>query len=236
MASTLGVDNPFRYRGYYYDEESGLYYLNSRYYDPVTGRFINADGYLGANGDMLAYNLFAYCSNNPINYSDPTGTFKLWNAIKNFVKSFMNDYAAPDENIVDAISSAAPIAGSVITLGKGYTARIEKPHVPNDQKHVHILKNGTEVANQNDDGSPHHPGKNKPNEPPKSIKKELKKQTGWDWEKKETSFNAIDFGQVAKEYETLFGFGLNPAPYHGYSWSPSFGTSPYFPGVPIYGY
>ena len=47
--------NPFRYRGYMYDAESGLYYLGSRYYDPETGRFINADGLLGANGDILSY-------------------------------------------------------------------------------------------------------------------------------------------------------------------------------------
>ena len=73
MASTLGVQNPIRYRGYYYDTETGLYYLQSRYYDPVVGRFLNADGLLGANGDLMSYNLFAYCSNNPVNMSDPTG-------------------------------------------------------------------------------------------------------------------------------------------------------------------
>ncbi len=79
MASTLGVDNPFRYRGYYYDEESGLYYLNSRYYDPVTGRFINADGYVsGIGGDIQGYNLFAYCFNNPINLSDSNGNWPKW--------------------------------------------------------------------------------------------------------------------------------------------------------------
>ena len=65
--------NPIRYRGYYYDTETGLYYLNSRYYDPDTGRFLNADVYLNANGDMLGYNMYAYCSNNPINFTDPTG-------------------------------------------------------------------------------------------------------------------------------------------------------------------
>ena len=80
MASTLGVDNPFRYRGYYYDEESGLYYLNSRYYDPVTGRFINADGvslFAYDFTNMTQYNMFAYCFNNPINYYDPTGDFAI---------------------------------------------------------------------------------------------------------------------------------------------------------------
>ena len=65
--------NPFRYRSYYFDTESGFYFLQSRYYDPTTGRFINADGILGANGDLSAYNLFAYCGNNPVMRSDPTG-------------------------------------------------------------------------------------------------------------------------------------------------------------------
>ena len=54
-AATVGKVNPFRYRGYFYDEESGLYYLQSRYYDPATGRFLNADGVLGANQDPLSY-------------------------------------------------------------------------------------------------------------------------------------------------------------------------------------
>ena len=69
----VGNQNPFRYRGYYYDTETGFYYLQSRYYDPETGRFINADGVLGANGYLTSYNMFAYCSNMPTNATDPTG-------------------------------------------------------------------------------------------------------------------------------------------------------------------
>ena len=65
--------NPFRYRGYYFDAESGLYYLGSRYYDPVVGRFINADGIIGSNNGIILYNVFAYCGNNPIIGYDPTG-------------------------------------------------------------------------------------------------------------------------------------------------------------------
>ena len=57
--------------GYYYDDEIGLYYLRSRYYDPATGRFLNADGQL--NGDILGYNLYAYCGNNPVMNIDPSG-------------------------------------------------------------------------------------------------------------------------------------------------------------------
>ena len=67
--------NPFRYRGYYYDTETGLYYLNSRYYDPQTGRFLNADAYLGANAGAAANNIIAYCGNNPVNYIDSKGAF-----------------------------------------------------------------------------------------------------------------------------------------------------------------
>ena len=66
--------NPFRYRGYYYDSETGYYYLQTRYYSPELGRFLNADGYINANGDILGYNMFAYCGNNPLMYIDPSGT------------------------------------------------------------------------------------------------------------------------------------------------------------------
>ena len=66
--------NPFRYRGYYFDTESSFYYLQSRYYNPGWGRFLNADSYINANGDLLGYNMFAYCSNNPVTRTDETGT------------------------------------------------------------------------------------------------------------------------------------------------------------------
>ncbi len=65
--------NPFRYRGYYFDTETGFYYLQSRYYNPQWGRFLNADGYINANGDLIGFNMYAYCSNNPVMYVDPTG-------------------------------------------------------------------------------------------------------------------------------------------------------------------
>ena len=63
--------NPIRYRGYYYDAETGFYYLRSRYYDPITCRFISPDSQL--NGGLLGYNLFAYCENNPIGRVDANG-------------------------------------------------------------------------------------------------------------------------------------------------------------------
>jgi len=71
--------NPIRYRGYYYDIESGFYYLNSRYYDPEIGRFINADGVISGNsGSIQGYNMFAYCFNNPVNMSDADGNWPKW--------------------------------------------------------------------------------------------------------------------------------------------------------------
>ena len=75
MADSLGYTNPFRYRGYFYDTETGLYYLNSRYYAPGVGRFINADEYVSTNQGILGDNGFAYCQNNPVRYGDSQGTF-----------------------------------------------------------------------------------------------------------------------------------------------------------------
>lgn len=73
----IGHINPFRYHSYYYDCETGFYYLNSRYYNPLWGRFLNPDKELGANGDLISYNLYNYTSNNPINYIDEDGEFSL---------------------------------------------------------------------------------------------------------------------------------------------------------------
>lgn len=75
MAST----NPLRYRGYYYDSETGFYYLQSRYYDPATRRFINADVYSSTDSsDAVSCNMFAYCGNNPTSRSDETGDFWIF--------------------------------------------------------------------------------------------------------------------------------------------------------------
>ena len=72
LAETLGKVQPFRYRGYVFDEETGLYYLRSRYYNPGWGRFVNADVLIGA-GKLLSHNFFAYCANAPVSFSDKHG-------------------------------------------------------------------------------------------------------------------------------------------------------------------
>ena len=98
--------NPFRYRGYYLDTETNLYYLQTRYYDPYVGRFINADdpSYLGAGDELLSYNLFSYCFDNPVMGYDPTGT---WDWSKFFSGA----------NLLMVGISAVAIAATVLTCG-----------------------------------------------------------------------------------------------------------------------
>ena len=71
LANTIGYYNPFRYRGYVYDVETGLYYLRSRYYNPSWGRFVNADKIIRKS--LLGYNLYSYCRNDPENNHDSSG-------------------------------------------------------------------------------------------------------------------------------------------------------------------
>ena len=100
-AASAANYNPFRYRGYYYDSELGMYYLQSRYYDPAIGRFINVDNQIpSVSGDTLGYNLFAYCMNNPVNMSDPTGHWPKWATIA-----------------LGAVAAVAAVAVTVATLG-----------------------------------------------------------------------------------------------------------------------
>ena len=73
MAETLGAVNPLRYRGYVYDSETRFYYLQSRYYDPEIGRFLNADSYASTGQGVLGNNMSAYCLNNPIISADFDG-------------------------------------------------------------------------------------------------------------------------------------------------------------------
>ena len=91
---SLAEINPFRYRGYYYDSETGFYYVSSRYYDPEIGRWINADNVIaGVGGDLKGYNLFAYCFNNPVNMDDQAGNWPKW--IKNTVKWVAKNIVKP---------------------------------------------------------------------------------------------------------------------------------------------
>lgn len=74
MTGHLAELNPLRYRGYVYDQETGFYYLNSRYYDPAVGRFISADVYVSTGQNLIGHNMFAYCANSPVLNTDQMGS------------------------------------------------------------------------------------------------------------------------------------------------------------------
>ena len=81
----MGDINPIRYRGYYYDGETGLYYLLTRYYDPAIGHFISPDGFEYLDPETIgSINLYAYCRYNPVMYSDPTGNIPFANGFTMF--------------------------------------------------------------------------------------------------------------------------------------------------------
>ena len=117
--------NPIRYRGYYYDSETGMYYLKSRYYDPAVKRFLNVDGLVSTSVEDAAKNMYTYCLNNPVIYADPEGDSfvdlhrAMWkicwwgiNTIKNIVSnskkqntSSYYDYAKMEEKAFTALET-----------------------------------------------------------------------------------------------------------------------------------
>ena len=112
--------NPLRYRGYYYDAETGFYYLQSRYYDPNTCRFINADSYASTGQSYLGYNMFAYCGNNPVERTDADGEF--WDLIfdvVSLVTSVVDVIQNPDDPLAwaglvgDIVDVAVPFVAGV---------------------------------------------------------------------------------------------------------------------------
>ena len=111
-SGSMAEKNPLRYRGYYYDSETGFYYLQSRYYDPATRRFINADVYSSTDtSDAVSCSMFAYCGNNPANRSDETGDF--WNFVVGAVAGA----------VVNAVSTAVSAVkeGGIEALTEGKT-------------------------------------------------------------------------------------------------------------------
>ncbi len=116
--NSIAHRNPIRYRGYYYDTDLGLYYLQSRYYDATIGRFLNADGYITTDiSDPLSYNMFAYCKNNPLIYADYSG-FSI--EILNFIYSVV-------ETIVDCIKDYATDVYSTSVVSSKPTPKIKDP-------------------------------------------------------------------------------------------------------------
>ena len=131
-ATFIGHINPLRYRGYYYDRETRLYYLQSRYYDFANCRFINADTYLSTGQGMLGHNMFTYCGNNPVNYCDSSGRFffTLLGAVIGAAVGYIDAYIAGEDpikgaiagGVSGAIAGAGVDAGVAITIFSGGTA------------------------------------------------------------------------------------------------------------------
>ena len=121
------INNPFTYRGYYYDSDLGLYYLQTRYYDSETARFINADSFVSTGQGILGNNMFAYCGNNPVNGIDPFGewTFSIgFNFFAGLIKGIGGSFGlscAHNDKIAGHYSYSKPsetsVAGASASLG-----------------------------------------------------------------------------------------------------------------------
>ena len=101
-SGAMAEKNPLRYRGYYYDSETGFYYLQSRYYDPANRRFINADSYASTGQGFIGTNMFAYCNNNPVIYMDNTGK-----TVSKVVEEYSYDYYYGEYLVTISVSVTA---------------------------------------------------------------------------------------------------------------------------------
>ena len=145
----MAQTNPLRYRSYYYDSETGLYYVSSRYYDPEIGRFINADAAIGQIGNVQGTNMFAYCFNNPVNMSDPTGNWPKLSTIFTVVAVAAVAVAAVAVTVATcgAAATALAVAGGGIIEGiSAVTSAIAEKTVEKTAKRnnsVYVLKDDT---------------------------------------------------------------------------------------------
>ena len=120
FATHIGRVNPFRYRGYYYDEETNLYYLQSRYYDPTVCRFINADDVAYIAPETLnGLNLFAYCGNNPVMRTDSQGASwwtDFWSGVGNWFKTYWPQFVSNIEILAGVVLLFVPGAQPFVPL------------------------------------------------------------------------------------------------------------------------
>ena len=241
----MGNLNPFRYRGYYYDTESKLYYLMSRYYDPVTHRFINADGYYQSGGGLLDTNMNAYCGNNPVNNVDPNGTCYLgskWMVMgpvpgasyycykcggcdpavyPNAPKGSSSPSKKKPSTIEQTTMPNTAVAyGSMTgTTKSGWYWRIDSENTSTlTQRHIVIQKGKFKYA-QNFDGKPHDGSQGSP---PNTVKKELKEKGIWDWDAKDAEWKSkhIDLNDYYANDPIMYFY------FYGGTFSPHFSPSP----------
>ena len=114
----FAIVNPFRYRGYIYDSETGLYYLQSRYYDPIVRRFINADEQINQSGNISGFNLFAYADNSPTTAIDPSGKSAV--GLLELISRIAYGCSNADVALVHTMVLSIILIGSDYLYSKGY--------------------------------------------------------------------------------------------------------------------
>lgn len=136
LSDTVGCLNPIRYRSYYYDNETEMYYLLSRYYDPETGRFINADDF---NYLVCDNNLFKYCNNDPVNYIDKNGHLS-WNGGTPIINSG-SDWEEYESLITTAKNTLETLGFTGIDRGKAtdYLSTTHEFSIRSLNKRAHFL-------------------------------------------------------------------------------------------------
>ncbi|MBR2930614.1 MAG: hypothetical protein IKC32_05230, partial [Clostridia bacterium] len=164
-ANTSAVYNPFRYRGYYYDDDLDLYYLATRYYDPEVRRFVTQDSYVSTGQGILGHNRFAYCGNNPVMRTDFTGESweEFWADLGDFaVTAFAATYAAGN-----GLSHGCYVAITTGDSTQGFVAGVSRTmHVNglinngvnalyynSSTREFHLDESGNISAYASDDGS-----------------------------------------------------------------------------------
>lgn len=134
--NNIGIINPYRYRGYRYDTETGLYYLQSRYYSPEWGRFINFDNYGGQIGELNSHNGYIYCNNNPINMIDEDGNFAI--SLAAFIAGLLTTVKAA----VYTVITVATIVGTAAATEKVIEKTKDRQQKNNGKNHtVYRLRN-----------------------------------------------------------------------------------------------
>ncbi len=163
MADTLGSRNSLRYRGYVFDTETGLYYLQSRYFNPQMARFINADAFAATGQGILGNNMYAYCGNNPINRMDTGGFF--WDTVFDVV-SLCFSIAEVIENPDDPVAwlgVAADVASLVVPCvsggGAAVRAATKADDVVDTVKAVNKADDVVDIGKMATTGSPNSIGK-----------------------------------------------------------------------------
>lgn len=159
ISETGRADNNVKYSGYQHDDETGLYYLNARYYDSTIARFLTEDTYQGQANDPLSLNLYTYCVNNPITYYDPTGHVIQKGSSGASVKSLQTllTQAGYDCGTIDG-KFGSKTQAAIIKYQKDNKLKVDG--IVGNQTLTSLKQNGSKNNNQNANTPPAKPQKN----------------------------------------------------------------------------